>query len=180
LSFDTLLLIGGFALLTFFYAVPFLKSKNLRSLTSFKIFVVALVWAGVTVIVPLQSAGIDLNADIFLTFIQRFFIVIVLIIPFEIRDLQFDLESLRTLPQQLGVKRVKGLGLSLLLFCLIMEVFKEEFLVGYFMSLLIICTLIVAALIGSGNRPFKYFASFWVEGIPIVWLGVLLLLSNLF
>jgi hypothetical protein len=180
LSFDTLLLIGGFALLTFFYAVPFLKSKNLRSLTSFKIFVVALVWAGVTVIVPLQSAGIDLNADIFLTFIQRFFIVIVLIIPFEIRDLQFDLESLRTLPQQLGVKRVKGLGLSLLLFCLIMEVFKEEFLVGYFMSLLIICALIVAALIGSGKQQFKYFASFWVEGIPIVWLGVLLLLSNLF
>ena len=180
LSFDILLLIGGFALLTFFYAVPFLKSKNLRSLTSLKIFVVALVWAGVTVIVPLLSVGVELNADILLTFIQRFFIVIVLTIPFEIRDLQFDVASLRTLPQQLGVNRVKALGLFLLLICLIIEGLKDEFSGGYFMSLLIVCALITGALFGSSKRQLKYFASFWIEGIPIVWFGVLLLLLNLF
>jgi hypothetical protein len=180
LSFDTLLLFVGFALLTFFYAVPFVKSKNLRSLTSMKIFIVALVWAGVTVVVPLLSIGIELNADILLTFIQRFFIVIVLIIPFEIRDLQFDVASLRTLPQQLGIKRVKTLGLFLLLMCPIIEGFKDEFSVGYFMSLLIVCALIASGLIGSSRRQLKFFASFWIEGIPIVWFGVLLLLSNLF
>ena len=180
LSFDTLLLIGGFALLTFFYAVPFLKSKNLRSLTRIKIFVVALVWAGVTVIVPVMSAGVDLNTDILVTFIQRFFIVVVLIIPFEIRDLQFDVASLKTLPQQLGVRRVKALGLFLLLICLIIEGFKDEFSVGYFMSLFIICTLIAGALISSSIKQLRYFASFWIEAIPIVWFGVLLLLSNLF
>jgi hypothetical protein len=180
LSFDTLLLICGFALLTFFYAVPFLKSKNLRSLASLKIFVVAMVWAGVTVIVPVLSASVELNADIFLTFAQRFLIVIVLTIPFEIRDLQFDVVSLRTLPQQLGIKRVKALGLFLLLICLIIELFKDEFSIGYLISLFLACVLIGGALAGSSKIQLKYFASFWIEGIPIVWFGVLLLLSNLF
>ncbi len=180
LSFDTLLLIGGFALLTFFYAVPFLKLKSLRSLTSLKIFVVALVWAGVTVVVPVLSAGVELNVDILLTFIQRFFIVIVLTIPFEIRDLEFDVASLRTLPQQLGITRVKALGFFLLLICMIMQGFKDEFSMRYFFSLLIACLLIGGALVGSSKQQFKYFASFWIEGIPIVWFGVLLLLSKLF
>ncbi|MFT4668451.1 MAG: hypothetical protein ACI9M9_000355 [Flavobacteriaceae bacterium] len=180
LSFETLLYIGGFALLTFFYAVPFLKSKNLRNLASLKVFVVALVWAGVTVIVPLFSEGVEFNIDVLLTFVQRFFIVFVLTIPFEIRDLQYDDKTLRTLPQQLGVTRVKALGLFLLLICLITEGLKDEFSLGYCMSLLIICALIAAALISSRTKQLKYFASFWIEGIPIVWFGVLLLLSNLF
>jgi hypothetical protein len=180
LSFDTLFYIGGFAVLTFFYAVPFLNSKNLRSLTSLKIFIVAVVWAGITVIVPIKTAGVELNVDVLLTFVQRFFIVIVLIIPFEIRDLQFDVASLKTLPQQLGVKRVKVLGLFLLLICLIIEGFKDELSVGYFMSLLIICALIAGALFGSSRKQLKYFASFWIEGIPIVWFGVLILLSKFF
>jgi len=180
LSFDTLLLIGGFALLTFFYAVPFLKSNNLRSLTSLKIIVVALVWAGVTVMVPIISAAADLNTDVLLTFMQRFFIVIVLTIPFEIRDLEFDVASLRTLPQQFGIRRVKVLGVLLLVICLIIEGFKDEFSAEHFISLLIVCALIASALIGSNKKQFKYFASFWIEGIPIVWLGVLLLISNLF
>ncbi|MFT4848214.1 MAG: hypothetical protein ACI83B_000740 [Sediminicola sp.] len=180
LSFDTVLLISGFALLTFFYAVPFLKSKNLRSLTSMKIFVVALVWAGVTVIVPVLSIGVELNVDILLTFVQRFFIVVVLIIPFEIRDLKFDVASLRTLPQQLGVKRVKAVGIFLLLICLVFEGFKDKVSEGNFIGLLMLCILIASALISSNKQQLKYFASFWIEGIPIVWLAILFLLSNLF
>lgn len=180
LSFDTLLVIGGFALLTFFYAVPLLKQKSLRNLNSLKIFVVALVWAGVTVIVPILSTDIDLNTDSWLTFVQRFFIVVALTIPFDIRDLQYDVASLKTLPQQFGIIRVKVFGLFLLLMCLFIEGFKDEFSARYFLSLLIICLLIGTVLFGSGRKQLKYFASFWVEGIPIVWLGILLLLSILF
>ena len=139
-----------------------------------------MVWAGVTVIVPILSADIDLNTDAWLTFTQRFFIVIVLTIPFEIRDLQYDVASLKTLPQQLGLTKVKALGVFLLIICLFMEEFKDGFSTRYFLSLLIVCLLIAAVLSGSSKKQFKYFASFWVEAIPIVWLGILLLLRYLF
>ncbi len=52
--------------------------------------------------------------------------------------------------------------------------------VGERMSLKVTRALITAALIGSSKRQVKYFASFWIEAIPIVWFGVLLLLYNLF
>lgn len=180
LSIDTLLTASGFALLTFLYAVPFLKKKSLRSLNSLKIFIVALVWAGVTVTIPMIAAKVDVNMDSWLSFTQRFFIVIVLTIPFEIRDLQYDLATLKTLPQQFGLKRVKAFGLILLLICLFLEGFKDEVSKHHFLSLLTTCFLIGGALIISDRKQHKYFSSFWVEGIPIVWLGILFLFLNLF
>ena len=180
LSLDILLVLGGFAILTFFYAVPLLRYENLRSLTSLKVFVVALVWAGVTVIVPIMAAVIELDTDILLTCIQRFIIVIVLTIPFEIRDLEFDVASLKTLPQQLGIRRVKALGVSLLFICLILEGFKDEFSAAYALSLVLVTALIAIGLMRSEKRQYAYFASFWIEGIPIIWFGLLLFLSKLF
>ena len=180
LSLDILLVLGGFAVLTFFYAVPLLRYENLRSLTSLKVFVVALVWAGVTVIVPIMAAVIELDTDILLTCIQRFIIVIVLTIPFEIRDLEFDVASLKTLPQQLGIRRVKALGVSLLFICLILEGFKDEFSAAYAFSLVLVTALIAIGLMRSKKRQYAYFASFWIEGIPIIWFGLLLFLSRFF
>ena len=180
LSIYTLLTAGGFALLTFLYAVPFLKKKSLRNLNSLKIFIVALVWAGVTVTMPLIASEVNVNTDSWLSFIQRFFIVIVLTIPFEIRDLQYDLTTLKTLPQQFGLKKVKIIGLILLLICLLIEGFKDELSRYHFLSLLTTCLLIGGVLIISKRKQHKYFSSFLVEGIPIVWLAILLLLLNLF
>ena len=168
------------ALLTFFYAMPLLKFKNLRSMAGFKVFVVAFVWAVITVLLPLVSADEKLNTSVLFTTLQRFLIVFVLIIPFDIRDMRFDAASLKTIPQQLGVQKSKGLGILLLLTCLLLEVVKGGFVGGYFLSLLMVCILTSAGIIRSSIIQKKYFASFWIEAIPIVWLVLLLVMSNLF
>src|SRR5690606_33498558 len=56
----SLLYILGFGLVTFFYAIPFLpkrffidKQYNLRSISGLKVYLIALVWSGVTVFLPL-------------------------------------------------------------------------------------------------------------------------------
>jgi hypothetical protein len=180
LSIHTLLAAGGFAFLTFFYAVPILKKKSLRSMNSLKIFIVALVWAGITVVIPLIETETNVNANTWLSFMQRFLIVIVLTLPFEIRDLEYDLATLKTLPQQFGLKKVKVLGLIMLLICLFLEGFKSEISKYYFLSLVITCCLIGGVLIASQRKQFRYFSSFWVESIPIVWLGILMLILNFF
>lgn len=179
LSISTLLVTAGFGLATFFYAVPFVRHKNLRNFSSLKIFIVAFVWAGVTVIVPFISSETVVSGDVLLTFFQRILIVVALILPFEIRDIPYDSLNLKTLPQQLGVRNTKLLGLAVLLFCLVFEFFKYRSEVAYIISLLGFCVTLGWLLVISKTYQTRYFASFWVEGLPIIWLLLFVLFEQL-
>jgi hypothetical protein len=169
LSIKTLLVTVGFGLATFFYAVPFVRHKNLRNFSGLKIFIVAFVWAGVTVIVPMVASETSISGDVLLTFFQRILIVVALILPFEIRDVPYDSLNLKTLPQQLGVRNTKLLGLAVLLFCLVFEFFKHDSEVAYIVSLLVFSVFSGWLLVISKTYQNRYFASFWVEGLPIIW-----------
>jgi len=161
--------------LTFLYTVPiFSDTKNIRNLSGIKIYIVALCWAGVTVVLPLVNAGVELSSDVFLKFTQRFLLVIILILVFEIIDLKKDDPSLETVPQKIGVKRTKILGLFLLLplYCL-------EFLritIDNTQLLINLALVFVTALFTIFATPekSKYYTAFWVESIPIFWLGLVL------
>lgn len=172
LSLNTLLTTAIFGVFTFFYAVPLMNHKNLRTLSGLKVFVVALVWAGVTVMVPWIAAKTALHLDAWITFVQRFLLVVTLTLPFEIRDLQYDQEKLKTLPQQFGVRKVKSVGWLMLLVILILEGFKDLLQWEGFLFLCVVCSLIGLAILYSKTKQTKYFASFWVEGIPMLWLGL--------
>lgn len=180
LSWEVLLIVGCFGIPTFFYAVPFVRHKNLRSLTGIKIFIVAFVWAGITVIVPVIAAKSEISQDVVLTFFQRIVIVVALMLPFEIRDVPYDSLNLQTLPQQIGVWATKMLGEGVLLLCLIFEFFKESSEVAYIVSLMIFLVLVGGLLIISKPHQNRYFASFWVEGLPIFWGGLYLFLNGFY
>ncbi|MDT0686313.1 hypothetical protein [Autumnicola psychrophila] len=166
-------------LFTLFYAVPLLGSKrNLRSLSGIKIFVIALSWAGATVLLPLVKSIDSLTSDIFIELLQRFLLVVVLMLPFEVRDLKYDIPSLSTLPQQIGVEKTKILGYILLLIILVLEFFQEEFVVINFLSLVFILILTGGFLLKTKVAQGPYFSSFWVESVPVFWLMILLLLRN--
>ena len=180
LSIETLLSAALFGVFTFFYAVPLPFSKNLRTLAGIKIFVVALVWAGATVIVPVISATEELYVDIWISFVQRIFIVIVLTLPFEIRDLQYDQSNLKTLPQLFGLKNVKIFGILLLIVTQFLDGFKDALSLANFSCLFIVCVVLGTALVVSGRKQSRYFASFFVESIPMIWYGLLLLFSHFF
>ena len=179
LSIKTLLFSAAFGLATFFYAVPFIRNKNLRNFSGLKIFVVAFVWAGVTVIVPIIASKTVISADVVLTFFQRILIVVALILPFEIRDVPYDSLNLKTLPQQIGVRNTKLLGQVVLLFCLLLEFFKADFEMGSILSLFIFCILLGWIILVSKTNQNRYFASFWAEGLPIVWCLLLVLFEQL-
>ncbi len=169
LPIDVLLLTAAFGIPTFFYAVPLVKHKNLRSFSGLKIFIVALVWAGITVMVPVVASQQSVSADVWLTFFQRILIVVALILPFEIRDVPYDALNLKTLPQQIGVRNTKLLGQGVVLFCLVFELFKKDIHVAYIASLLVFCIVLGGMLLFSKTHQSRYFASFWVEGLPILW-----------
>ncbi|WP_290254874.1 UbiA family prenyltransferase [Aequorivita aurantiaca] len=179
LPITVLLVMVGFGLTTFFYAVPLVRHKNLRNFSGVKIFVVAFVWAGVSVIVPVIAAQSPIPGDVLLTFFQRVFIVVALILPFEIRDVPYDSLNLKTIPQQIGVRNTKLFGLGALLLCLIFEFYKLWSDVAFISSLLSFCVILGWMLVIVRTDQNKYFASFWVEGLPIVWVLLFLLFEQI-
>ncbi|PQJ78659.1 hypothetical protein [Polaribacter porphyrae] len=176
---QTLLFILPLTLLTVFYAVPFLSGfeKNLREISYLKIVVVALVWACFTVIIPLVDADKVLTYSELVYTIQRFLLVVVLILPFDIRDVKYDAISLQTIPKKIGVEKTRRMGVMLMIISLILEYIldtpssvKTPFMLFFFFVII----LLMRAKI---NQP-KYYSSFLVEALPIIWWLLLLGFHN--
>jgi hypothetical protein len=179
LQFKTLVLITFFTALTFFYAIPFVKNEQytLRSINGVKVYVIALVWTGVTVFIPLINEDYIFNLDIFLTGSQRFLFVLVLMIPFEIRDLKFDDLELKTIPQNMGLRPAKFLGILLLMVFFVLELFKDNMNNTRLAVLFIITILTGVFVILSKTEQGRYYSSFWVEALPIIWLALLIMFT---
>ena len=170
----TLILVSIFAVITLLYTIPIISKKNFRNFAGIKIFLVALVWAGVTVLIPVTEAAIGFTWDHGVTLMQRFIWVLVLTLPFEIRDLEIDSQTLMTIPQKFGLKVTKVLGGVLLLSGLTLEALKDNVNTAYFFSLLLISIITIIALLFTKKRMSYYYTAFWVEGIPILWVWIFL------
>jgi len=178
LSVNVLVATGILGLLTLLYALPvFGNSRNLRSLAGIKIFVIAMVWAVTTVLLPVINAQQLLNQPVLMDFFQRFCMVVVLTLPFEIRDLIYDSDSLETIPQRIGVRKTRIFGVVLSILICVIEIFQRQFRGYSLLALFLVCVIIGIFLLGSRERQSKYYASFWVESIPIMYLGILLLMK---
>ncbi|RIV71985.1 hypothetical protein [Flagellimonas aequoris] len=157
-------------LLSALYAVPLLpRAKNLRNLAGLKIYIVAFVWAGFTVLFPVLDAQMPLDWDFWINFSQRFLLVLILILPFEIRDLQWDDKSLRTLPQVLGVRNTKKVGIAMTVIFFLLTFLKDSIHPMEIGMRLVLAIVLVLVLMSDKRMRSPYFVSFWVEAIPIFW-----------
>lgn len=168
------LILGVF---TLFYAVPILpKNRNLRNLKSLKIFIIALVWAGVCAVLPLvDRSGVSLSL-LGATFLQYYIFVLALLLPFEIRDLAYDIPGLGTFPQLYGVKNTKFFGgVLLVLFILLSFIIAQQ--IGYSkLEIALIALLLGGFIVFSSPSRSKYFTAFWAEALPIFWMLFAMLL----
>jgi hypothetical protein len=167
--------------LTFLYTVPLFSTQtNMRNWSGIKIYVVAFCWSGVTILLPVINFGMEIYKDIYIKFCQRFLLVIVLILIFEIIDLKKDDPDLLTVPQKIGISKTKALGYLLLISFYILEFFKSnvehvQLLVNFI--LVVITTLFLHFSNENRNR---YYTAFWVESIPVLWLALIIGFRQLF
>lgn len=162
--------------LTLLYTLPFFPNrKNARNWAGLKIYIVALCWVGVTVVLPVLNAEIDITSDFYLKCVQRFLLIFALILIFEIIDLANDDPHLQTVPQQIGVKRTKIIGLLLLIPFYFLEFLKTNFDQKQLIVNLILVSIISLFLLLANEKSSKYYTSFWVESIPILWWLILVL-----
>ena len=168
------ILLGVLLLLILLYIIPiFPNERNLRSLGLIKVFLVALIWTGMTVTLPVLEGGFILNWDVLVLATQRFFLVVALMIPFEIRDVQFDPPEIITIPKRIGIKRTKFLGISLLVISYFMVFLKDSIYSDEIITRLWFTIIAIILIAMTPEKGSKYYAAFWVEALPLIWLGTL-------
>lgn len=172
---NSLIVLFPFTLMTFFYVIPIFKTKNthfsFRYFPSLKIFSIAISWAGISVLFPVAEASIPIDAFVILEFLKRFLILLAITIPFDIRDLDSDIETLKTLPQLLGISNAKKVGIIALIFFVFLGIRSNQYLIAE-----VIISIITGLFLWfSSIHKSRYYTSFWVESIPILWFFIILL-----
>lgn len=180
LNYKTLFCVLCFGIVTFLYAIPvpfrrfFIDAQhNLRDVGGLKIYLIAFIWTGVTVFLPLVESGYAITVEAGIIALQRFIFIIVLMFPFEIRDLSYDSLKLGTIPQKIGVKRTKVIGFFLLSVMLFFEFLKGD--VGLISTGVLMVLILITSLFlwFSKMKQSKYYTVFWVESLPVFWFLLL-------
>lgn len=159
--------IGFLTLLNILYSIPVGK-KNWRSYGLLKPFIVIFVWAGISIVLPVIEANGTLDLQLLIFVVQQAVFVLILLLLFEIRDLQYDPQVLRTIPMRLHLKKTKHLSYGLALFWISLFWIQPSIEFPY-SSIFIFFCLIGAIQYSKPERPYL-FTAFWVEAIPIIWL----------
>lgn len=161
-SVQKLVLISGLFVLIY----PFLRKYGWL-----KLFLVSFVVTFITVYIPFQTVE-ELSLKLYINLIQRFFILTSLLIPFEIMDSKTDHKELKTLPQTFGTNSTKMLGILLVIPFILLEFIKLH--PSYLVLPIGIITVIFIDF--TEWKRNKYYTSFWVESVPILWWMMLVLL----
>ncbi|MFK5957854.1 MAG: hypothetical protein QM495_03175 [Lutibacter sp.] len=178
-NFESLFIIFPFGFITVFYAIPLFKIGKLqvsfRNFPAIKIFSIAIAWAGVTVLFPLLEQGYHFNYDVYLEFLQRILILIAYTIPFDIRDVNLDDKQLKTIPLLVGVRNSKIVGTILLFLFVLLDLVKHNYFEKENFSQIIIAVIVLLFLWNATTKQSRYYTSFFVESIPILWFLSILL-----
>ncbi len=165
LSNDVYLIIA-LTLVGFFYAYSGWRFNALRELPYLKIYLIAFVWTLVSVVWPVYREGVW-NEDVLIMSCVVFLYILATTIPFDIRDLTYDHEQQKTIPQLLGKQRSKYTSALLLLF-------SAGTLIGL-NHLFLLNPLFYSAYLGmialiaySDDKRAEMYFSGWIDGWIIV------------
>ncbi len=169
----TLIILAAVASL---YNFPFFfKGKSvfrIRDISYLKSFLIALVWAGVTGLLPVIDSGIHLSIPaIIIITLERFFLILALMLPFDLRDVAEDKRfGLQTLAQKLGWYKAKQLSFWLIMLSYGLALFHDVLLNKHMIEWpAILLSALFAALVLDNmreNRSDYYFFGL-VDGIII-------------
>ena len=168
------ILLGILLILILLYSFPFFyRERNLRSLGVVKVLLVSLIWTGISVFFPVLEGETPLYWDVFVLACQRLLFVMALIIPFEIRDVRLDPLEIKTIPKRIGIGRTKLLGIGLVVISYLLVFMKDSLYAHEIITRLLITILLILLIARTSGNSSKYYASFWVEAVPIIWLGTI-------
>lgn len=122
-----LLLTSG--IISLFYVIP-IKGVIMREIPYIKIYLIAITWAVVLILFPMLNEN-KFDWPVVLHALSHALFIISVAIPFDIRDVKFDRDSHKTIPQVIGIRWAKSISsLLLLLFSIIMVLSASHLMVS--------------------------------------------------
>ena len=122
-----LLLVSG--VVSLFYVIP-VKGVIMREIPYVKVYLIAFTWAVVLIVFPMINED-KFEWPVLLHGLAHALFVIAAAIPFDIRDVKFDQNSQKTIPQVVGIQWAKGISHILLYsFIALMLVFAPQLIVN--------------------------------------------------
>ncbi|MFK7809548.1 MAG: hypothetical protein AB8F74_17220 [Saprospiraceae bacterium] len=162
------------------YVIPFLgNQKRLRDINHVKIYLIAIVWAFVTVSLPAMQVGKATTLPILLMFFERAIFIFLITLPFDIRDLKVDaFNGVKTIPAQLGLHKTLRLAyVSTFVFVLLVVINYYNHQYGSGQTLGLIASGIITAwfVSKSSENQHDYFYSGLMDGTMILQFLLVLL-----
>ncbi len=119
------LLLSVSGVVSLFYVIP-IKGVIMREIPHIKIYLIAMTWAVVLILFPMINEE-KFVWNIALHALAHTFYIISVAIPFDIRDVKFDRNSHKTIPQVVGIRSAKIVSITLLTaFFVIMVMFEPQ------------------------------------------------------
>jgi 4-hydroxybenzoate polyprenyltransferase len=168
------LLPGG--VIAFSYVIPFLSGgRRLRDLGWGKIIMIGWSWSWLTAVVPLwyfTQASIQMTV---IHGLERMLYIMLIAIPFEIRDLQVDRSlGLITMPEKLGRKKTMRMAFVMFGTIILLSFISafHYFNPAYTIAMSLTCLLVIPMIKYSYSTGDEYFFSGLVDGTMIIalWL----------
>ena len=175
-KFYTKIAICSIGILSFLY--PF----GLRKIPFLKILVISMVWTIGTMLLLVLENHLLISENTIFNLCARFLFVFAITIPFDIRDVKYDLGKVKTFPLFFGVRKSQYLAFSALTICAVISVYQylENILFSPHLLALILLYFAAAIFVANSNqeRDYLYF-SFLGESLSIcayLFLGIMLLI----
>lgn len=160
------------------YVIPAGKGgKRLRDLHFLKIFLIAAVWALITVWLPAAGAGRGFDRAVLLMALERASFIFAITLPFDVRDLMIDRHTrVKTLPAFLGIPLTVALSFFLLLLMMIFAG-MNDYPPGVMTALAISASLSAALSAFSYKIEHDYYFSGLLDGMMIAQFLLVLALT---
>ena len=127
ISIGSIILLSVSGVISLFYVIP-IKGVVMREIPYIKVYLIAITWAVVLILFPMLNEG-KFEWTVILHALAHAFFIVSAAIPFDIRDVKFDRDSHKTIPQVIGILWAKSISaLLLLIFITIMVIFVPQLL----------------------------------------------------
>ena len=168
-------------LVVFFISlISFLYPFGLRDIPFLKIFLISFSWSVSTVSLIYFENNLLIDHEFYLEILSRCFFIIGITIPFDIRDLQYDNKSLKTIPIVFGAYHSRNISLFFLV-SYILTTFYLHFYIQFNLNYLLaafLCFIYSSYLVNKVNvKRSGFYYSFWLESCSVSLLFFLIITS---
>lgn len=160
--------------------ISLLYPFGIRKIPFLKIFIISIVWTTATFLLLVFENHIVMDFSILIHFFIRFFFVLAITIPFDIRDLSFDAAELKTIPVLFGEANARLLAILFLILSQVMCIYLLVFQLlelNYFLALLTSFFITSILILKSTSKKSEIYFSFGVESTSVIFYLILAISS---